>query len=221
MKRHIALYAVLSVAAALLLAGTVCGFLAEEYYFIGIICAIALTADFFALATVIVRDDLDIKCGALCEQKRYAEEKALIEKKMKNPFFFLIRTVALVRYVRVNMALDDLPTAERYVDRLRHGGGDEMKYRTAFFYILIKLDGGDVQTARTEYEQFRTHCAHAEIYREEIEILTAIFRRVFKTDTAEPLPEAAVNSPFPIVSRILGRVCEERAAESGAERGEE
>ncbi len=220
MKRHIAVYALYSVAAALLVAATVFGFLSRDYYYVGIIGAVALLADVLALCLVIAQDNLNIKCGKLCENKQYAEEKALIEKKMKSPFFFLIRMVALTRYIRVNMALDDLPTAKRYIDSLRHGGGAGWKYKTAFFYILIKLDEGDVATARTEYEEFRTQCAHAEIYREEIEVLTAIFHRLFKTTNSEPLPAAAVGSPFPVVNRVLGRVYEERAAEQTAEWGE-
>ncbi len=219
-KRNLFVYIGFSVAAALLIAGTVLGFLFDEYYYLGIIGAVALAADVIALATVITRDNLNIKCGKLCDEKRYAEEKALIEKKMKSPFFFLVRTVALLRYVRVNMALDDLPTAKRYIDTLRHGGGLGWKYMTAYFYILIKLDEGDIATARTEYEEFRTQCAHAEIYREQIEVLRAIFHRLFKTNNTEPLPAAAVNSPFPIVNRVLGRTYEARAAEFAATWGE-
>ena len=212
MKRNLFVYIGLSAAAALLIAGTVLGFLSDEYYYLGIIGAVVLIADVFALATVITQDNLNIKCGKLCDEKRYDEEKALIERKMKSPLFFLIRTVALTRYVRVNMALDDLPTAKRYVDRLRHGGGLGWKYMTAYYFILIKLDEGDLVTARTEYEEFRTQCAHAEIYREQIEVLTAIFHRLFGTNNMEPLPAAAVSSPFPVVSRVLGRVYEARAA---------
>ncbi len=169
---------------------------------------------------IVIQDNLNIKCGKLCEERRYDEEKALIEKKMKSPFFFLVRTVALMRYVRVSMALDDLPTAKRYIDRLRHGGGAGWKYMTAYFFILIKLDEGDIATARTEYEEFRTQCAHAEIYREQIEVLGAIFRRLFGAGGTEPLPKAAVESPFPVVSRVLGRVYEARSAAHAEEWGE-
>lgn len=161
---------------------------------------------------IVMRDNLDVKCGTLCENRQYAEEKALIEKKMRSPFFFLIRTVALMRYVRVSMALDDLPTAKRYIDRLRHGGGAGWKYMTAYFFILIKLDEGDVAAARTEYEEFRTQCAHSEIYQAQIEVLTAVFQRLFNTNNTQPLPKAAVESPFPVVSRVLGRIYEARAA---------
>ncbi len=220
-KRNLFFYIGFSVAAALLIVGTVLAFLSDEYYYLGIIGAVALAADVIALATVITRDNLNIKCGKLCDEKRYNEEKALIEQKMKSPFFFLVRTVALLRYVRVNMALDDLPTAKRYIDTLRHGGGLGWKYMTAYSYILIKLDEGDIVTARTEYEEFRTQCAHAEIYREQIEVLRAIFHRLFKTNNTEPLPAAAMNSPFPIVSRVLGRTYEERAAEYAAAWSEE
>lgn len=187
---------------------------------LGILLLVFAVFVLLILTKIVIQDNLNIKCGKLCEEKKYAEEKALIEKKMGSPFFFLVRTVALMRYVRVSMALDDLPTAKRYIDRLRHGGGAGWKYMTAFFFILIKLDEGDVATARTEYEEFRTQCAHAEIYREQIEVLTAVFRRLFGADNAQPLPKAVVDSPFPVVSRVLGRAYEARSAARAEEWGE-
>ncbi len=223
MKRNLFVYIGLPICAAIFLAfGIVVLFLGGKPQ--GIVAAVFLfvLAVFLLLffAKVVIQDNLNIKCGKLCGEKRYDEEKTLIERKMKSPFFFLIRTVALTRYVRVNMALDDIATAKRYIDRLRHGGGDGWKYMTAFFFILIKLDEGDLQTAAGEYESFRTQCAHAEIYREQIEILTAVFHRILKTDNAEPLPASVVDAPFPVISRVLGRVYEERAAKSHAEWGE-
>ena len=115
------------------------------------------------------------------------------------------------------MALDDLETASRYVESLRHGGGAGWKYKTAYSHILIKLDAGDIETARTEYEEFRTQCAHAEIYREQIAILKAIFQRLLTVRNTEPLPAAAVESPYPVISRILGKHYEAQFAESDFE----
>ena len=164
------------------------------------------------LMKIVMQDNLNIRCGTLCAEKKYDEERALIERKMKSPFFFLVRIVAIKRYIRASMALDDLPTAKRYIDVLRHGGGAGWKYMTAYCYILIKLDEGDFKTARTEFEEFRAQCAHAEIYRDQIETLAAIFHRVYGTNNAEPLPKSAVDSPFPVIGRILGKIYEERFA---------
>ena len=156
-------------------------------------------------------------CNQLFSEKKFQEEREFIEKKMKSPFYFLVRTNAMKHYIRVCMALDDLPTAMRYVDRLRHGGGKGWKYMTAFYFILIKLDEGDIQIARREFEEFRKDCAHAEIYKTQIEILTAIFSRLLTARNIAPLPAAAVESAYPIVSRILGRHYEEQAANSDIE----
>lgn len=170
-----------------------------------------------ALLAMILREKLDRKCAELFEEKKYAEARAYLEKVRKGPLSFLTRVRAMSNYVCVCMALDDLPNAARIIDRLRHGGGKGWKYMTAYCYILIRLDGGDVETARAEYEEFRTQCANAEIYKDQIEVLTAIFRRLMGTSDNEPLPQTAVNSRYPVVGRILGKIYEERAAKSGRE----
>ncbi len=220
MKRNLFVYIGLPVCAAIFL-GFGSWLLAIQrepgYIFSGsLLLALALLS-LLVLAKIVMQDNLNIRCGKLCAEKRYDEERALIERKMNSPFFFLVRIVAIRRYVRASMALDDLPTAKRYIDVLRHGGGAGWKYMTAYCYILIKLDEGDLKTARTEFEEFRTQCAHAEIYREQIEVLTAIFHRIFATNNNEPLPQAAANSPFPVVGRILGRAYEARFAARGDE----
>ena len=161
--------------------------------------------------------NFDRTCNQLFEERKFAQERAYIEKKMRSPFYFLVRMSAMEHYVRVCMALDDLPTAMRYIDSLRHGGGKGWKYKTAYSYILIKLDEGDMDTARREYDEFRGDCAHAQIYQTQLEILTAIFSRLFTARSNAPLPMAAVESSFPVVSRILGRHYEEQIAQSGAE----
>lgn len=170
----------------------------------------------FLLAKVVMQDDLKMKCGKWFEEKKYAEERAYLEKVRKGPLSFMTRIPAMCNYVCACMALDDLPAAARIIDRLRHGGGAGWKYQTAYCYILIKLDGGDLETARREYEEFRTQCAKAEIYHDQIEVLTAIFHRLMKTRNNDPLPASAVNSSYPVVGRILGRAYEERALENSA-----
>ena len=170
-----------------------------------------------ALAVFAAQDSVNIPCEKLFRERKFEEERALLEKKMKSPFFFLMRIPALKHYICTCMALDDLPTAERYIDRLRHGGGKGWKYMTAYLYILIKLDEEDMATARAEFEEFRKDCAHAEIYQTQIEILTAVFSRLLTARDAKPLPASAVESSYPVVSRILGRHYEAQVANSDAE----
>lgn len=220
MKRNLFVYIGLPICAAIFLAfGIVVLVLDSEPREIvgGVILLAAAVFVLLLLAKIVMQDNLNLKCGKLCEEKKYDEERALIEKKMKSPFFFLVRIVAIMRYIRASMALDDLPAAKRYIDVLRHNGGKGWKYMTAYYFILIKLDEGDISTARTEYEEFRTECAHAEIYKDQIAVLTAVFHRVFGTNNNEPLPQVAVNSPFPVLGRILGKAYEARVAASEAE----
>lgn len=54
------------------------------------------------------------------------------------------------------------------------------------------------------------------MYREQLEVLDALFARLF-TRSDKPLPASVSASFFPVVSRILGKHFEERAAESTAE----
>lgn len=178
---------------------------------VGIVFACLLV---LVLLTTVARDRLNRTCTRLFQAKKFAEERALLEKVRRGPFSFLTRIVAMSHYVTACMALDDLPSAERIIARLRHGGGASWKYNTAYCFILIKLDGGDIKTARTEYEEFRTRCAHAEIYQKQIEVLSAIFKRLLSVRDQAPLPAAAVNSNYPVVGRILGRAQEARIAES-------
>ncbi len=206
-------YVILSVLIAGMIALAVVGFVLEQSGMAaaGIVFACLLV---LLLLTTIARDRLNRTCDRLFRAKKFAEERALLEKVRKGPFSFLTRIVAMSHYVCACMALDDLPSAERIIARLRHGGGASWKYNTAYCYILIKLDGGDLKTARTEYEEFRTRCANAEIYQKQIEVLRAIFKRLLTARDESPLPEAAVHSNYPVVGRILGRAEEKRVAES-------
>lgn len=159
-------------------------------------------------------------CDQLFAERKFSELRAYIEKKMRRPLYFLVRITAMEHYIRTCMALDDLPTAAWYIDRLRHGGGKGWKYKTAYCFILIKLDEGDLPTARREFEEFRMDCSHAEIYKTQLEILTAIFTRLLTARETKPLPVAAVESNFPVVSRILGKHYEEQAERFAGEWGE-
>lgn len=214
--RNLIVYSILAALAAGCIAVAVIGFVLGEIPMgaigVGFTCLLILAA-----AITYARGWVNARCDALYTAREYAAERAYIEKKMRGPLFSFVRIIALQHYIAVCLALDDLPTAKRYIERLRHGGGEGWKYRTAYGYILILLDEGNIEAARTEYEEFRTRCAQAEIYREQIEVLRAIFHRLLKTANTEPLPEAAVNSRYPVVGRILGRIIEARAAESGAQ----
>ena len=211
MKRNAWLYGLIGMTVAAGIFMAVIGFLRsvvilEALGIAGIVVALLGAAVFGA------QDSVNVPCEKFFTEGKYEEMRTFIERKMRSPFFFLMRIAALEHYIRVCMALDDLSTAARYIDRLRHGGGMGWKYRTAYCYILIKLDAGDIETARGEYEQFRNDCAHAEIYKTQLEILSAIFTRLFTARDNIPLPTSAVECVYPVVSRILGRHYEAEVA---------
>ena len=210
MKRRTVLYVIGISSVAVFVAVSIVGFVLDVLT-ASVLGPILAVISLFGVSTVIAQDNLNLKCIKLCEEKKYAEERAVIEKHMKSPLFFLVRMVALQRYVRASMALDDLSTAKKYIEILRNGGGMGWKYKTAYCYILIKLDEGEFETARSEFEEFRRDCAHAEIYKTQLEILTAIFSRLFTARDTSPLPA------FPVVSRILGRHYEAEVAARGEE----
>ena len=118
--------------------------------------------------------------------------------------------------LQLSMAKDELGEAKKYIDRIRHGGDAGWKYQTAYCAVLIALDEGNVSEARTEYDDFRLHNQGVELYREQLEVLDALFARLFsRNDT--PLPATVAQSHYPVVQRILGKHFEERAAASEAE----
>lgn len=208
MKRSVTAYILLSIAIAVFAALAVVVFVYQIIY-AGILSCIAAFVAALLLVGVILQDNLNIDCDKHFRARDFEEERAYLEKKMRSPLFFLFRVIALHYYICTCVALDDLPTAERYIDRLRHGGGAGWKYKTSYCYILIKLDQGDMKTARAEFEEFRKWCAHAEVYKVQLEVLQAIFERLLTVRDVHPLPEAAVNTYYPVVGRILGRACEE------------
>ncbi len=210
MKNNTFLYCTLALTAIAGAVATIFGFW-RNILILEIFGIAGLVIAFLGTVTFVPQIKLNSECDRLFGEKKFEEERAFLEKKMKNPFYLLSRIHILTHYIRVCMILDDLATASRYIDRLRHGGGVAWKYKTAYCFILIKLDEGDLKTARRDYESFRTHCSHADVYKTQIEILTAIFSRLLSIKNATPLPEAAVESHFPVVGRILGRNYEEQA----------
>ena len=94
MKRNLFVYIGLPICAAIFLAfGIVVLVLDSEPREIvgGVILLAAAVFVLLVLAKIVMQDNLNLKCGKLCEEKKYDEERALIEKKMKSPLFFLIR----------------------------------------------------------------------------------------------------------------------------------
>ena len=210
MKRNLILYSLLSIVAVLLAGAAVFGYVKGSTVAGGIFSVMTGLWILYIISAAI-QDALFDKCAKLFSEKKFEEERALLERKMKSPFYFLVRITVIQHYISVCCALDDLATAKRYIDRIRHGGGNGWKYRTAYLYILIKLDEGDVQTARGEFSEFRKDCAHAEVYKGQFEILDAIFSRLFSLRDNVPLPDSIEKSSFPVVNRILGRHFEEQS----------
>lgn len=143
-------------------------------------------------------------------------EKYALEIAGSKLFYPIMRFTGFCVMLAISMAKDDLQEAEKYIFRIRHGGGAGWKYRTAYYYTLILIDKGDVPAARAEYEDFRIHNQNVEFYQSQLEVLDAIFRRLFtRNDT--PLPASVTDSFFPVVHRILGKHFEAQAAASGIE----
>lgn len=206
------IYALLILILAALLGYAIYSFVVGEYAAGGVLLVL-FALGLLACIGVVLQRKFNRKCTELFLAKKFDEERLLIEKKMKGPFYFFVRIAAMQHYIFTCAALDDLVTAKRYIDRLRHGGGKGWKYHTAYLYILIKLDEGDVQTARAEYDDFRRDCKDAVVYQQQLEVLKAIFQRLFSLRNAAPLPESAIESSYPVVSRILGKHFEESAEE--------
>ena len=207
MKRNIILYSLLSLVAVLFAGVAVFGFVKGSTV-AGVIFSVITGIWILYIVATAVRDALFDTCVKLFEEKRFKEERALLEKKMRSPFYFILRVTVIQHYISVCAALDDLATSKRYIDSIRLGGGNGWKYRTAYLYILIMLDEGNVQVARAEYDDFRRDCQHAEVYKGQLEVLQAVFSQIFSLRNSAPLPKAAVGSSFPVVNRILGRCYE-------------
>lgn len=136
----------------------------------------------------------------------YAAAVALLDRASHNPIFFPVyRIIVFQLYIRAYLALDDTAQAAKYVDILRHAGGTGWKYRTAFFVIVVNLDWEDIAAAQEEYDAFRKDCAHAQIYREQIGILDAVFAHL--AGETPPVPDAAKRSPYPVVHRVIQKYC--------------
>lgn len=135
-----------------------------------------------------------------------AGARTILDRAEHNHLFYpLARIVACQLYIRVALVQDDTVTAEHYVSRLRHGGGAGWKYRTAYVVVLMNLDWEEVGVARHEFEEFRSACAHSQIYRSRIQILETIFDHI--DGKAGELPDEAKTSPYPLVHRVIRKYC--------------
>ena len=206
MKRNLTVVCILTgLCVAVFAATTVIGFVFDVLP-VGIIGAMMLLVSLWVFAGSIYRERVYAAFDARYRAGDYVAARAILDRAERNHFLYPIaRIIVLQMYVKVALAQDDTATAERYVSRLRHNGGDGWKYRTAYFIVLLNLDWGDVPAATAEYEAFRNACANSEIYRTRIETLDAIFANIH--GEARPMPEAAKQSRYPILHRVVQRYC--------------
>lgn len=213
-KRKVWVYAVTAVATAVAVAGSIVAF-CEKLYAVGVIVAVLALIGSFCLAGEVVQDNFRLKSEKLFAARKYDEEREMLESVQKNHLLFpFVRETFYLVALKNAVARDDLALARAYIDRLRHGGERGLKYKSAYLFTLILLDEGDFPAARAEYEDFRIHNEQYALYQSQLEVLGALFNRLFTKNDA-PLPKAAVNSPYPVVKRILGRHFEENAASYG------
>ena len=225
-KRKVWAYVLTGIAAAIAIAGTAVAFIYAPYG-AGAAAAAVSVILILCLAGEIVQDNFYMQSEELFSARKYEEEKALLEKVKGNHLLFpFVRERYYLIAIRNALARDDLALAKSYIARLRHNGDhlrhiedSGMKYKTAYAYILILLDEGNTKEARAEYEDFRIHNEHYAIYQSRLEVLGALFARLFTKHDA-PLPEAAVESPYPVLKRILGRHLEENIESSSEDWGE-
>lgn len=219
MKRRVWAYALTSVAIAVTLAGGVVAF-CYALPAVGAILSALTLMSVFCLAGEIVQDNFCIKSEKLFLANEFEEEKQLLDKVRRNHLLFpFVRERFFLSGIRNAVARDDLPLAKSYIMSLRHGGERSNKYKTSYATVLILLDEGNVKGAREEYEDFRIHNEHYELYKPQIEMLNALFARLFSRSDV-PLPESAVNTRYPVIKRILGRHFEAQTDNTKEEWGE-
>lgn len=219
MKKRVGLYAITAIAMAAFAACAAACFVYAKY-FLGAVACLCFAATVFCLAGEVVEDNYFVLCDRLFSQRKYEEEKRVLDKVQRNHFIFPFVRQNYYRLAIRNAAVrDDLKPCMQYIEFVRHGGELAPKYRTAFLYTLIKLDEGEIEAARAEYEDFRARNKDVPVYRDEIAALNAVFARLFSRKD-ERLPESVLECPYPVMKRILGKHFEYRAAESLQDWGE-
>ena len=210
-KRRVWAYVLTGIAAAIAVAGATISFVYRQYV-VGAVVALLAVVTIFCLVGEIVQDNFYQRCEGLFYERKFEEENTLLQQIKGNHLLFpFMRERYYIIAIRNAFARDDLALAKSYVDRLRHGDDRGMKYKTAYASVLMLLDEGKVSEARAEYEDFRINNEQYAIYQPQIEVLNALFARLFSRHDA-PLPQAAVESPYPVIKRILGRHFEESVA---------
>ncbi len=204
-KRLLIVCLVLGFCSAIAVTVAALGF-AFDILALGIVGCIAAAAALWFLAGNIYRDVFYVRTTAFLKEKDFAGARAILDRAESNAIFYpVVRTLVFQLGLRTAIGLDDVPEAARYVENLRHLGGAEWRYRTAYFVVMFNLDWDDVAAAREEYTDFRTDCGESEVYREQLEILDAVFAHI--DGYGEDLPESAKNSEYPIVQRVLRKYC--------------
>ncbi len=167
--------------------------------------AAAVIALYFALFFVYQKRRVSSFLAAV-GAKDYERAREIAERTADSHLIFypLMRLDSLQMRLNAAMALDDLDKAADMIAAIRHNGGYAWRYRTAYFHILILLDREEYAEARKEYADFRADNHDVELYRPQIEVLEAVFSRLFLRDDL-PLPDAVLTSSLPVVQRILGR----------------
>ena len=217
--RRIWAYVLTGIAAALLAAGCAVSFVYAQYA-IGATLAALFVVAVLCLVAEIVQDNYYQKCESLFSERKFEEEYALLEKIKSNHLLFpFMREHYYLIAVRNALARDELALAKAYIARLRHGDDRSLKYKTSYATVLILLDEGSVNPASSEFEHFRIHNEHYVIYKTQLEVLESLIARLFSKHDL-PLPAAAVDSPYPVVKRILGRHFEEASAMYSEDWGE-
>ncbi len=185
-------------------AGVVC-FVYGQYAPGGIAVAFLLVC-LWAFAGYVFREIVRERFVGRYRVRDYAGAKAVLDRAARNHLLYPFMRIALNQmYLRVSLCLDDIPAAVHYADLLRRVGGDGWKYKTAYFMILFHLDWEDLSAARVEYESFRTACAGAAVYREQLEILSAVFAHI--DGQGGELPAGVKQADYPILHRIVRRYC--------------
>ena len=206
MKRNLTVVCVLTGLCTALFAGVAAVGFVYGLIAVGVTGCLMAVVSLWYLAGSIQRERLYLRFERRFAAADYAAAVALLDRASHNPIFFPVyRIIVFQLYIRAYLALDDTAQAAKYVDILRHAGGTGWKYRTAFLVIVVNLDWEDIAAAQEEYDAFRKDCAHAQIYREQIGILDAVFAHL--AGETPPVPDAAKRSPYPVVHRVIQKYC--------------
>lgn len=206
MKKSCVLACVLlSLCALLFAAASVVSFVYGQYAPGGIACAFFLVA-LWTFAGYVCRENVRERFIARYRVRDYLGAKGILDAAARNHLLYPFLRIALNQmYLRIELCLDNIPEAVHYAESLRRLGGDGWKYKTAYWFTLFNLDWSDVAAARAEYEAFRTACAHAEIYRGELEVLAAIFAHI--DGQGGDLPDRVKQADYPVLHRIVRKYC--------------